>query len=259
MRIAVLGSRVVGVAVALAWPALAPARYAPPLAVAAQAVASGPGVSVGPAVFVPLSFASQPQAANFLGEAASNDTRRVAGWVVASGDNRNLPFIIIDKIEAKVFVFDSAGRLRGATLALLGMARGDDTVPGIGSRKLSTIRPDERTTPAGRFVAVFGRDFEQDILWIDYAASISLHRVITGLPGDHRLQRLATASPLDKRISFGCINVPVKFYNDVVRNAFSGTSGIVYILPEVKTIQDVFGMSEGSAGFIGNGPVSKTR
>jgi hypothetical protein len=104
-----------------------------------------------------------------------------------------------------------------------------------------------------------GRDFEQDILWIDYGASISLHRVVTGLPGDHRSQRLATASPLDKRISFGCINVPAKFYDDFVRTGFAGTSGIVYILPEVKTIRDVFGISEGSDGSAGNGAVTRIR
>ncbi len=167
---------------------------------------------------------------------------------MASGDNDGLPFVIIDKIRAKVFVFDTGGRLRGATFALLGKARGDDSVPGIGSRKLSTIRPEERTTPAGRFVATLGHDFEQDILWIDYDASISLHRVVTGDPGDHRLQRLATISPLDKRISYGCVNVPVKFYEDVVLETFTGTTGIVYILPEIKTIRDVFSMADGAVG-----------
>jgi len=185
--------------------------------------------------------------ADFLGEIVSKDARRVADWVVASGDNHGLPFVIIDKVAAKVFVFDLGGRLRGATLALLGKARGDDSVPGIGSRKLSAIRPEERTTPAGRFVAALGRDLEHDILWIDYGTSISLHRVITGNPGDHRLQRLATTSTLDKRISYGCVNVPVKFYEDIVLGAFAGTTGIVYILPEIKTIQEVFPMAA-SAG-----------
>ena len=116
----------------------------------------------------------------------------------------------------------------------------DDSAPGIGNRKLSTIRPEERTTPAGRFVAALGHDFKHDILWIDYGAAISLHRVIRGTPGDHRLERLATTSPLDKRITYGCVNVPVKFYEEVVLRTFTGTTGIVYILPEIKTIQDVF-------------------
>jgi hypothetical protein len=187
-------------------------------------------------------------AADFLEEPASKDATRVADWVVTSHNNNGLPFVVIDKIQAKVFVFDKAGRLRGATLALLGMAHGDSSAPGIGSRKLSAIRREERTTPAGRFVADLGHDLRQDILWIDYSAALSLHRVITGNPGDHRQQRLATASPLDKRISYGCINVPVKFYDDVVHKTFTGTSGIVYILPESKPLQAVFALSDAPNG-----------
>jgi hypothetical protein len=194
-----------------------------------------------------------PQArANFLGETASEESRTVADRVVASGDNGGLPFVIVDKIMAKAFVFDSAGDFLGAAPVLLGMARGDDSVPGIGIRKLSAMLPEERTTPAGRFVASLGRDLKQDILWIDYKDSISMHRVITGNPGDHRLARLATASPLDNRISYGCINVPVKFYEQVVLKTFTGTSGIVYILPEIKTIQDAFPTLVKTDGRAGN-------
>ena len=230
-------------AVVLAWPALATADNALRRAVASP---SGSDTSTHLASLAPPSAAPQPQKANFLGEPASKDARRVADWVASSGDNNGLPYAIIDKIQAKVFVFDRGGRLRGASFVLLGKARGDDSVPGIGSRKLSAIRPQERTTPAGRFVADLGHDLGQDILWIDYDAAISLHRVITGNRGDHRLQRLATTSTVDKRISYGCINVPVKFYDEVVLGAFTGTSGIVYILPETKPIQDVFSLS-GSA------------
>ena len=194
---------------------------------------------------VPLSV--QPQRANFLGQAASIDARRVADWVAASNDNGALPFVVIDKVQARVFVFDSAARLRGASFALLGRARGDDTVPGIGDRKLSTIRPEERTTPAGRFLAVLGRDLKGDILWVDYDAAIALHRVVTGDPGDHRLQRLATTSPHDKRISYGCINVPARFYDDVVLGALIGGRGMVYILPETRSVQAQFAMSKAAA------------
>jgi hypothetical protein len=241
------GARLILATVMLAWPTLAPARDPSPLAAASEAIPGPPDASPRPAPVVPSSLADQPRRANFLGEVASKDARRVADWVVASGDNDGLPFIIVDKIRAKVFVFDAAGRLRGAAFALLGKARGDDTVPGVGGQRLKTIRPEERTTPAGRFVAVLGHDFERDILWIDYGAALSLHRVITGDPGDHRLQRLATRSPLDKRISYGCINVPVRFYEDVVLKTLTGASSIVYILPEIKTIQDVFPISDADA------------
>jgi hypothetical protein len=223
----------------LAWPTVAPAGDASRQASISETIPAGPAEPARVSQLLPSSVAAQPQRANFLGQVASNIVRRVADWVMASGDNDGLPFTIVDKIGAKVFVFDNAGQLRGATFALLGKARGDGTVPGIGSRKLSTITADERTTPAGRFVASLGHDFKSDVLWIDYGASISLHRVIKGDPGDHRLQRLATTSARDKRITYGCINVPAKFYEDVVLKTFTGTSSVVYILPEIEAIQDV--------------------
>jgi hypothetical protein len=195
----------------------------------AQASAGGHGLQPG------------SKQARFLGEPASDDTRHVADWVTTWGDNRSLPFIIIDKVNAEVFVFDAGGELRGASRALLGLARGDDSVPGIGERKMSSIRPEERTTPAGRFVASLGHNTDnQDILWVDYANAIALHRVVTTNPKERRVQRLAMASPLDRRISFGCINVPAKFYDKVVIPAFIGTKGIVYVLPETRSIREVF-------------------
>ena len=191
--------------------------------------------------------AARPIQADFGDQAASNDARRIADWALSSQDNADLPFVIIDKTAAKVFVFNRLGTLQGASLALLGMALGDDSVPGIGDRKLSAIPPRDRTTPAGRFVASLGRDLKTDILWVDYKDAISLHRVINGAPSDRRLQRLATASPLDKRITFGCINVPVRFYEGVVKKAFTGTVGIVYILPETKALERVFAIGDARA------------
>ena len=179
-------------------------------------------------------------AAQFKGETASPEARDTANWVTASHDNHALPFVVIDKANAKVFAFDGAGVLRGAAPALLGMARGDDSVPGIGQRKLATITPPERTTPAGRFEASLGRDFEQDILWIDYESALSLHRVIKGRRVDDRAGRLASPTPSDNRISYGCVNVPPGFYDGVVKPLFTGTVGIVYILPETKPLRSVF-------------------
>jgi hypothetical protein len=179
--------------------------------------------------------------AELRGEAASASARRAADWVVASADNHGMPFVIVDKAAAKVFVLDAQGRLQGASPALLGLARGDRSVPGIGERKLSAIKPEERTTPAGRFVAALGNDLgEKDILWVDYEDAISMHRVITGNPHDRRLTRLASPTIADNRITYGCINVPVKFYEGVVKPAFTGTDGIVYVLPEVEPLKAVF-------------------
>ena len=165
----------------------------------------------------------------------------VTAWIRETADNQGLPFLIVDKVNAQVLAFDPEGRLLGTAPALLGLARGDVSPPGVGDRPLSAIGPGDRITPAGRFVASMGENLGgKGILWIDYAAALSLHAVITTRPADRRLQRLATATPRDNRISFGCVNVPVKFYEEVVQPAFNGTVGIVYILPESGPLADVF-------------------
>ena len=217
---------------------------------AGRAIAIGLCLGLLAAIFTPHHAAAAddaplaaqgPKRANFESERASREARYVADWVADSGDNRGLPFAIVDKADAKVFVFAADGRLRGAAPALLGLALGDDAVPGIGERKLSTIRPEERTTPAGRFVAALGMSTRgEDVLWVDYDGAVSLHRVVTTQPRDRRLERLATPTVLDNRISFGCINVPAKFYENVVRPAFNGTNGIVYVLPETRLAREVF-------------------
>jgi hypothetical protein len=180
--------------------------------------------------------------AQFENESASPEARLVANWVVDSSNNGGLPFVILDKRQAKLFVFYADGRLRGASAALIGLAVGDHSVPGIGQRKLSAIRPEERTTPAGRFVAALDRNLKgHEILWVDYDAAISLHPVITSNAKERRAQRLASPSPLDKRISYGCINVPADFFYQVISAAFAGTNGIVYVLPETVPVKAFFG------------------
>ena len=165
----------------------------------------------------------------------------MADWVASSADNGGLPFVVIDKKDAEVFVFDRQGQIVGAAPVLLGLAVGDDSTPNVGDKPLSAIPPKDRTTPAGRFVANLGHESDkQYTLWVSHKDNIALHRVITGRPKDHRLQRLATPTPLDNRITFGCINVPVDFFERTVLPAFESTEGIVYILPEIKATRDVF-------------------
>jgi hypothetical protein len=197
------------------------------------------------AIGVLVSNAHAQVVPEFHQERASTDAHYVAEWVMQSGDNASLPFVIVDKVESRVYVFDAQGRLLGAAPALVGLASGDESVPGIGTRKMSTIKPEERTTPAGRFVASMERSLHGDeILWIDYDAAIALHRVITTVPAERRLQRLASGAPSDHRITYGCINVPVKFFDQVVLPAFRKTKGIVYVLPEQRSAREVFGARE---------------
>jgi hypothetical protein len=149
--------------------------------------------------------------------------------------------MIIDKLHAGVSVFDSSGRLLGSAPVLLGSARGDGVAPGVGDRELSQIPLADRTTPAGRFIARIGpaKGF-RSVLWVDFATATSLHPVITYYRKERRLERLKSPRPDDRRITHGCINVPAAFYKDVVRTTFAERTGVVYILPDTKSVAEVF-------------------
>lgn len=176
--------------------------------------------------------------ADLHGEPASADVKRMADWVADSHDNGKSSFVIVDKKQAKVFLFDPNGRLQAATPALLGSAHGDDSFPGIGDKPLAQVKPEEKTTPAGRFVAEVGQSSSrgEDVVWVDYDAAVSMHRIIK-VP--ERLKSLASPEVEDNRMSFGCINLPDAFYEKALRPAVDrGT--VIYVLPESRPLQQTF-------------------
>jgi hypothetical protein len=182
-----------------------------------------------------------PRDADFGTLQPSADARHLADWVAASQDNQRLPFAILDKLGARVYVFDAQARLLGSSLVLLGSAPGDDSVAGIGDRPLSKVQAHERTTAAGRFVSEPGHDETGDaVIWVDYDAALAMHRVKVIDPKERRFERIATDSIADKRISNGCINVPIAFFDAVVEPALGRSRAVVYVLPEVRTPQQVF-------------------
>jgi hypothetical protein len=204
---------------------LPPGRVAKP---DAAATVSAPA----PAVFRTADFADHP---------ASPDVRFIADWATASADSHGLPFIVLDKRDARVFVFTNQGRLIDSSPVLLGAAPGDDAVPDIGTRPMANVRQDEKTTPAGRFVAQAGKNASaEDVVWVDYTNAVSMHRVRLVDPKERRLERLASPDPAERRISYGCINVPVAFFDSVVWPLLRSTRAVVYVLPEVKDVQQVF-------------------
>jgi len=195
-----------------------------PLAAAAPIDRSGP--------FRPADFDSHP---------ASADARFVADWVADSGDSRGLPYLILDKRDARLYVFDAHGRLIDTSPVLLGAAPGDDSVEGIGNRPMAQVRPEEKTTPAGRFVAESGRNASgEEVVWVDYAAAVSMHRVRLVDPKERRLERLASPDPTQRRISYGCINVPVAFFDTVVWPLLRTTRAAAYVLLETRGVGEVF-------------------
>ena len=232
---AILGAVVL--AIVLPWKFMNSSKQAQPPASVAVAPAPATGIAK-PAAAVRQHV---PRLANFGNEVASADARHVANWALYSGDNQSKSVVVVDKKAARVYVFSPQGELQGATSALLGSAHGDHTVPGIGDKPLSQVLPEEKTTPAGRFVAELGINTNhEDIVWVDYEAAVSMHRVRPNVKSERRLQRLASATADDNRISFGCINLPVAFYEGILSPTVKRTGAIIYVLPETKTVQEQF-------------------
>ncbi|HSV54583.1 MAG TPA: hypothetical protein VLJ57_20845 [Burkholderiaceae bacterium] len=182
------------------------------------------------------------QSADFAGQPASADARYVADWAVESKDNQKLPFVIVDKKDARIFVFEPGGRIRGTSPVLLGLTPGDLAAPGLDKRELARLDPQARTTPAGRFVSEPGRNLQgEDVVWVDYEAALAIHRLRPSAARERRAERLASAVPEDNRISLGCVIVPVAFYENVVRPALGRGHGVVYVLPETRPAREMFG------------------
>ena len=181
-------------------------------------------------------------ARDFNAEAPSEDARAVARWVLDSHDNHGLPFAIVDKRQARLFVFAADGQIVGASAALLGQANGDDAVPGLGAREPAQILPAERTTPAGRFASEPGRNLNGEaVVWFDYHAGLAIHRLRPGASRQRREQGLASTLPADRRVSLGCIVVDESFYDGVVRPLLGQSRGVVYVLPETRVVAELFG------------------
>ena len=199
------GALAAAAVLALWWPSpRAPQRPATAAAPAAVATTTTPA---------PAAKAVLPRTLDLGGASVAEPVRRLAQWVVASADNGSRPFVLLDKRAARVLLFAAEGRLLGSTPVLLGYARGDDSVAGIGRRPISAVRSSERTTPAGRFVAEPGRNaLGEEVIWVDYDAAVSMHRVRLNNRDERRAQRLASPSPADNRIS---ADVSIRFAESV--------------------------------------------
>lgn len=220
-----------------------------PLALAAMALASAAPAKTHHTKPKPAAERSAPKAQDIektnVPDAAgtvqrSAGTESVAEWVASSGDNRNLPYIIVDKPAARAYLFDAKGKPLADAPVLIGKALGDEATPGVGAKSLSEIGPAEKTTPAGRFLAKFGvAAGNQKVLWVDYATSVALHTIPVGNK-ENRKARMLSPTIEDNRVTFGCINVPKAFYSKGVVPLFQKKGGYVYVLPDVKPIEEVF-------------------
>ena len=172
---------------------------------------------------------------------ASDDARYAVRWVLATQDNQGKPFAIVDKKNAQIFVFESRGQLVGASPALLGLSLGDTDVSDISQRQPTSLSTAERSTPAGRFLTEHGRNLNGEaVVWLDYAAKLAIHRLRSAPAHERRAERLASATPDDNRISLGCVIVSESFYETVISPAFGKSRGVVYVLPETRSVQHMF-------------------
>jgi hypothetical protein len=176
----------------------------------------------------------------------ATEAHRLVDWVLRSGDNSGRPFAVVDKQQARIFVFDGTGRAAGQTPVLLGATFGDHTVPGVGERAQSgSVRLDERTTPAGRFESTPGRNLKgEHVVWADYASAFAIHRLRPGRAFKTRSLGLATATAADNRASDGCVVVPVDFYQRVIEPVLGRSASVVYVLPETRPAQELFSALE---------------
>lgn len=176
--------------------------------------------------------------------AAPADADYTARWVTSHADNHGQPFAIVDKRDARLYVYSADGTLTGDSPVLIGQQPGDDAVRDIALRSPSSLRPSERTTPAGRYASQPGHNLSgDDIVWIDYEASLAIHRLRPAPLNQHRADRIVSLRPEDKRISFGCVVVPVAFYDRLVAPTLGRRHGTVYVMPETRPLQTLLAAS----------------
>jgi hypothetical protein len=199
--------------------------------------------------------AAAAKRADFRGANVAIDVQHIADWAVHSGDHKGLPFIIVDKVNAQALAFDHRGALLQMTPVLLGIGVGDTFAPGVVELNMYDTQPWQRITPAGRFFAEEDRNLKgQRVLWVDYDTSIAIHKLPAKRTAQRRHERIVSSDPAQHRITYGCINVPPVFYDQVVHPLFKRKGGMVYVLPESTPLKAVFKSYD-----VGDGPVSNAR
>lgn len=192
-------------------------------------------LSAGFLVEPSLAAASAPQPPQI-----SAGIEQLAQRVLRTADTGQCPFAIVDKHTATIAVYLAGGALAGVSRTLLGQARGDHSEPGVGERtQTGSLRPQDLTTPAGRFESAPGRNRQGEaIVWLDYACALAIHRLRPGAARAERARRLASSGVADKRVSAGCVVVPESFYDLTVAGVLGRGPGVVYVLPEEAAPQE---------------------
>jgi len=173
------------------------------------------------------------------GKKISSDAAKTAQWVLDTADSEGYPFIVTDKIGATMYFFDEKGVLLKKSPVLVGKNVGDF----IGNTDAGRITPSGRFEIAPETDAAYGNVFS--VMGTDMVDSetgelveVAIHRLALHDPSEKRPQRIATATPLDNRISWGCMNLDNKVMDWAFNNYPLG--GLIYILPETAKGRSVF-------------------
>lgn len=172
--------------------------------------------------------------------ALSSDAAYALKWVRARRDNRDRAFAIVDKKEGKIYIFDRRGHLVGTSPALVGKAAGDVDGPGVGHLEVSQLTTEQRKTPAGRFNSLPAAGRAAEIIWFDYDAGLAIHQLTSDSTYVPRMSRLQSSNLAERRITAGCVAVPVEFFAKVVRPVLGPRAAVVYVLPDTRPINDLF-------------------
>lgn len=145
-------------------------------------------------------------------EAASPDVRAVAQWSVGTHDHAGLPFVVVDKSQARIYAFDPQGRLRGS--APVGLEPGD------------------RPLPAGRFIAEpLTTAGSTTVVWTNGPTSVAV--------------RSDEPRPSAGAVEEAALRVPPEFWQECVA-ALRMQPSVAYVLPQTVPAGSVIGEAQAS-------------
>ena len=159
--------------------------------------------------------------------AATPTETAVVQNIVGQNDNQGKQFIVADKQAGTLTMYTASGQQITSTPALFGKTAGDSvSSKNTPSGRFETKQANVRTEGYGGSAQVLTQNGQNLQLG---GSPYAIHRVYTKYASENRQGRLDTPTATDNRISLGCINVPVDFY-DTYLNSDQDT--VVYVMPE---------------------------
>jgi hypothetical protein len=168
-------------------------------------------------------------------------------------------FLMVDKLRGQIFLFRNGAPVFSDP-ALTGASGADHFAPGTLAMSFShPLSVNEKVTPAGRFTITiqndkhYGTTFDiTEIRGKDWG--IAIHPVYLGLPYEHRLARLRSASAGDKHITFGCINIAPEAIRYLAARVPATGPTPLYILPSDESHTAAYFARDAQPGSDGTTP-----